>query len=70
LRPHFGDDLLGPDRPAVARVQYRHLRQLLLKVAPTLSAAGVRRTLLSARDVLLAQPAYRNVGLHFDVDPM
>jgi primosomal protein N' (replication factor Y) len=70
LRPHFGADLLGPDRPAVARVQYRHLRQLLLKVAPTLSAAGVRRTLLSARDVLLAQPAYRNVGLHFDVDPM
>lgn len=70
LRPHFGADLLGPDRPAVGRIQSMHIRKLVLKLAPALPASGVRRTLLAARDVLLARPAYRSVALHFDVDPL
>lgn len=70
LRPHFGADLLGPDRPAVGRIQSMHIRKLVLKLTPALPASGVRRTLLAARDVLLARPAYRSVALHFDVDPL
>lgn len=70
LRPHFGNDLLGPDRPAVGRIQSLHIRKLVLKLAPVLPAAGVRRTLLAARAVLLAQPAYRSVSLYFDADPL
>lgn len=70
LRPHFGDALLGPDRPAVGRVQYQHIRKLVLKVSLDLPTAGVRRTLLAARQVLLSQPAFRSVSLFFDVDPL
>ena len=70
LRPHFGDGLLGPDRPAVGRVQLLYIRKLMLKVAPELPPAGVRRTLLAARAALLALPDYKAVNLFFDVDPM
>ncbi len=70
LRPHFHDDLLGPDRPVVGRVQHLHLRKVILKVRPELPSAGVRRTLLAARQALQSQPNFRNVSIHFDVDPL
>lgn len=69
LRPHFGTHLLGPDRPLISRLQLLYLRKLLLKVDHTLSPAGVRRTLLSARDIVLAQAPYRSVQVVWDVDP-
>ncbi len=70
LSPHFGADLLGPDCPAVSRVQSLHIRKLVLKVAPALPPAGVRRTLLAARDALLAQEGYKSVTVYFDADPL
>lgn len=70
LHPHFADALLGPDSPAVSRVQYLHIRKLVLKVALDLPIQGVRRTLLAARRALIARPAYRSVNLFFDVDPL
>ena len=70
LRPHFGDDLLGPDRPVVGRIRAQYIRKLMLKLKPELSARGVRRTLSAARDVLAATPAYKAVGIYFDVDPL
>ena len=70
IRPHFGDDLLGPDRPAVGRIQSMYIRKLMLKVSPTLPSSGVRRTLLAARTALLNIAAYKAVNVFFDVDPM
>ena len=70
IRPYFQSDLLGPDRPAVARIQALYIRKMMLKVRPTFSAASIRRTLLSARDVLLARPELKGVQLYFDVDPL
>lgn len=70
LRPHFGEYLLGPDKPLVGRVQSLHIRKLMLKVLPTLSPTAVRRTLSVARDALLAQSRYRSVNVYFDVDPV
>lgn len=70
LRPHFGGDLLGPDRPAVARVQRLHLRQLVLKVSTEYPAEGVRATLRAAADALWRIEAFRSVRLVFDVDPL
>ena len=69
LRPYFGDYLLGPDRPLVARVQNQHLRQMLLKVLPAWSPQQVRQTLLQAAATLHASPTYRAVTLLFNVDP-
>lgn len=69
LRPHFGNDLLGPDKPVVARIQRMYIRKILLKVDPQLPVSGVRRTLLAARDVLCAMANYKGCRVIFDVDP-
>ncbi len=69
LRPHFGTDLLGPDRPVVSRVQLMFIRKLLIKLRPGLPPAGVRRTLLVARDILQGEAPYKSVHVYFDVDP-
>ncbi len=69
IRPHFGNKVLGPDRPAVGRVGYLHIQKILLKVEPSLPIAGVRRTLLAAREHVLAVPGLRNTNIFFDVDP-
>lgn len=70
LRPHFGEHLLGPDKPAVGRIQLLHIRKMVLKLTPDLPIAGVRRTLQAARSALLAMNQYRNTNLFFDVDPL
>ena len=70
LRPYFGNMLLGPDRPSVGRVQYFHIRKLMLKIKTGTSASQLRQLLLSARNGLLQQPAYKSVNIYFDVDPM
>lgn len=70
LRPHFGDDLLGPQRPYVGFVQMFHLRQLLLKVGPQWDGSSVRATLLAARASVIACPELKSASIHFDVDPL
>lgn len=69
IRPHFKDDLLGPDRPAVSRVQLLYIRKLMVKASVELPPQGVRNTLLAARDILLEQPGIKGVHVLFDVDP-
>ncbi len=70
LQPHFSGDLLGPDCPAVSRVQSLHIRKLVLKVRPEMPAYGVRRTLLAARDAVRSQEGYKSVEVYFDADPL
>lgn len=70
LRPHFGDSLLGPDRPAVGRVQSLFIRKIMLKVDESLPPSGVRRTLLAARAAILASPGCKTLSIYFDVDPV
>lgn len=70
LRPLFGADLLGPDRPAVARIQLLYIRKLMLKVDNSrLSPQQVRATLNTFRAHLLAQPDMKGINIYFDVDP-
>lgn len=68
LRPFFGENLLGPDRPVVSRVQLQYIRKLMVKIPPTLSPMSVRRSLLSARDVLHGYKVYKSVTVYFDVE--
>ena len=70
LRPHFERALLGPDRPAVGRIQRLFIRKLLLKVRPDLPAAGVRHTLAVAAEMTRMVQAFKAVQIYFDVDPL
>lgn len=70
LRPHFGQSLLGPDKPVVGRVQSLHIRKLVLKASPTFTPLTVRQSLLAARESVRAEERYRGVTIYFDVDPV
>ena len=64
------DDLMGPDRPGVARVHLMYIRKLMLKLPAGHSPARVRSFLLSAREQLLSSPTFKGVDFYFDVDPL
>ena len=70
LRAWFGARILGPDKPAVARVKTLHIRKLVMKLEKSLNAAEVRRYLRLAQQELLADKRYAAAQIYFDVDPM
>ena len=70
LRRQFGQRVLGPDTPAVSRVQLLYIRRLILKVEVEASMADARRRLRQVRDFLLRQKPYRSAQIVYDVDPV
>ena len=70
LRQVFGARVLGPDTPAVGRVQSLYIRRLLLKVEVRASMAEARLRLRQIQAHLLSQPPYRSAQVYCDVDPV
>ena len=70
LRHIFADRVLGPDKPAVARVKAMSIRKIVIKLENGIDQRRVREQLIHIRTQLLAQPAYRSLHIYFDVDPM
>ena len=69
LRQWFGNRVLGPDKPAVARVKTMSIRKLLLKLEPGIDLKKVRTCLRSVQDSLLGNVRYRTLQVYYDVDP-
>jgi len=70
LRQWFGDRVLGPDKPAVAKVKSLHIRKLVLKLEKGIDLRLVRQYLLSAQQQLLTDKRYASLNVYFDVDPL
>jgi primosomal protein N' (replication factor Y) len=70
LRQWFGTRVLGPDKPAVAKVKTLAIRKLMLKLEPGLNMADVRKYLSLARQQLLQDKRYTSLQVYFDVDPL
>ena len=69
LRQWFGARVLGPDKPAVAKVKSLSIRKLVLKLEPGLNMADVRRYLLLAQQQIATDKRYASLQVYFDVDP-
>ena len=69
LRQWFGNRVLGPDKPAVARVKTMSIRKLLLKLEPGIDLKKVRTCLRSVQDSLLGNVRYHTLQVYYDVDP-
>ena len=69
MRRYFAERVLGPEPPAVARVQSLHIRKLMLKVEPSLGVTQVRHCLYGVQQELIQQGLLHNVTLYYDVDP-
>ena len=69
LRRQVGDRLLGPVTPPVTRVQTFYIRQLVLKVESSVAIAPVRQLLDAVCQEMQQQPSFRQLLIHYDVDP-
>jgi primosomal protein N' (replication factor Y) len=69
LRTAFGNRVLGPVVPAIARVQNQFIRQILFKFETAASVQAARGTLLDILSDLNAQAAFKSVRISCDVDP-
>lgn len=68
LRKALGDQrVLGPDCPAVARVQQFFIRKLVLKIEPKAQLRVLQRYLRELQRAYMADD--RSLILYFDVDP-
>ncbi len=70
LRQWFGERVLGPDKPSVARVKQQHIRKIVLKLENNLSLTQVRRYLRQAQAATLQDKRYAAVVIYYDVDPL
>lgn len=70
MRQVFGERVLGPDRPAVAKVQSMFIRKIMLKLENNLPMREVRSRLLEIYDKIMSDGSYPGVQIYFDVDPL
>ena len=71
LRQVFGNRVLGPEAPMVAKVQTMYIRQIVLKMELNASMVKVKKILRDLYEQLLATDSrMRSTRLYFDVDPV
>lgn len=70
LRGWFGERILGPDKPAVARVKTMNIRKIVIKLENGIDQKRVREYLTYAQEVMLKDPRYGALQIYYDVDPM
>lgn len=70
LRGWFGERVLGPDKPAVARVKTMNIRKIVIKLENTIDYRKVREYLTYSQERMLKDPRYGALQIYFDVDPM
>lgn len=70
LRQWFGGRVLGPDKPAVAKVKSQNIRKLVLKLENGIDMKKVREYLLLAQTQMLADKRYSSLQVYYDVDPL
>lgn len=68
LRMVFGHRVLGPDMPAVARVQTMYIRKVCLKIELEANMAEVRKRLRELQAYLLAKQEYKSAVMYYDVE--
>ena len=70
LRQWFGARLLGPDKPAVAKVKSLSIRKLVLKLELGINMGDVRKYLALAQQQMLQDKRYASLQIYYDVDPL
>ena len=70
LRQLFSTRVLGPDKPAVARVKTLFIRKIVLKLELSLNVVQVRQCLREVQRQLLADKRYNALQVYYDVDPL
>ena len=70
LRTVFGNRVLGPDKPPVARVQTLFIRKIVLKIETNAPMARARELLVQVQKEMVAEDRFKSLIVYYDVDPM
>lgn len=70
LRQIFGERVLGPDRPPIARLHSLYIRKIMLKIERQTSTEKVRKNLIAIQQQMLSLPVAKNLNIYYDVDPL
>jgi primosomal protein N' (replication factor Y) len=69
LKAQLGNRVLGPEYPAVSRINNYYLKNILIKIEKELSAATVKKEILKHIITLRQTELYKQVRIALDVDP-
>ncbi|KAA6325627.1 Primosomal protein N' [termite gut metagenome] len=70
LRATFGDRILGPDAPLVARIQTLFIRKIVVKIEYNASMNRARELLLRIQREMLEDEQFKSLIVYYDVDPI
>ena len=70
LRQWFGERVLGPDKPSIAKVKQMNIRKIVLKLENGIDMKLAREYLRLAQSQILKDPHYVSLQIYFDVDPL
>ncbi|MDR0698510.1 MAG: primosomal protein N' [Tannerella sp.] len=69
LKSRFGDCVSNPVYPPVTRVQTLFIRKIMLKMDLSVSVSDTRKVLETVYEEMQHHPLFKQVILHYDVDP-
>ena len=70
LRKIFGNRVLGPQAPLIARIQNYYIKEILLKFEPETSLPKAKKAIIAQTDFLKQQKNFSNVFVIYNVDPI
>ena len=70
MRQWFGNRVLGPDKPAIAKVKSMHIRKLVLKLENGIDIKKARECLHFIQGQMMQDSRYNALQIYFDVDPL
>lgn len=70
LRALFGNRVLGPDKPPVARVQTLFIKKIVLKIEYNAPMSRARELLLRVQREMIEDERFKSLIVYYDVDPM
>lgn len=69
LRLRFADRVLGPDAPAVNRIQNRYIQQIILKIESQAPVAEAKRIVMDEINAMRSAKPYNTASYTLDIDP-
>ena len=68
LYSSFGEHVLGPTAPAVARIRNQYIKNIVLKIPPKQNLANTKNQILKIRNTFEAVKDFRPIRFIIDVD--
>lgn len=70
LRAVFGQRVLGPDKPPVARIQTLYIRKIIVKIEQNAPMNRARELLVQVQREMVEDDRFKSLIVYYDVDPM